>query len=268
MTLLDNLKEEKQFTIAERQVVAFINENLEIISAMTIGEVASKTNSSNASIIRICHKLGCHGFKEFKYQLVKSIESNKYIKQSVDFTTPFNNNETTFEIMNTVSSLYKESIDITHASLDPLKMEEIVDTIRNSKRLFIYAIGDTNMTVKNFINKLIKINYYPVLATDNHEELATSKNVQKEDCVMFVTYRADSLQLLDCMKIIKRSGCKSIVITASETSVLTRVSDFHILLPYKEKDHRMATFYSQLSFNYVLTIVYAMLHTKVKKTEL
>ncbi|MEG0593333.1 MAG: SIS domain-containing protein [Coprobacillus sp.] len=118
------------------------------------------------------------------------------------------------------------------------------------------------------MNKLMKINCYPVSATDNHEELATSQNVRKEDCVMFVTYRADSPVLIDCMKIVKKTGCKVIVITANEKSVLTKLSDYHIILPDKEKDNRIATFYSQLSFNYVLSVIYALIHTKVEKAEL
>ncbi|MEG0275800.1 MAG: MurR/RpiR family transcriptional regulator [Coprobacillus sp.] len=268
MSLLDSLKKEELFTLSEREVISYLVRNIEYIPSMTIGEIAEKTFSSNATIIRICHKVGCDGFKDFKYQLTKEIESNKYIQQTVDFTVPFDTCETTHEIMNNISSLYKESVDITHASLDPIEIERIVNTIYESKRMFIYSIGDTNLTVKNFINKLMKINYYPVSATDNHEELATSHNVKKDDCVMFVTYRGESSLFLECMQIIKRTGCKIIVITANEKSVLTKFSDYHILLPYKEKDNRIATFSSQLSFHYVLSVIYALIHNKVEKAEL
>lgn len=268
MSLLESLQKDDLFTLGERQVVSYLINNLTNLSSMTIGEIAKNTYSSNATLIRICHKLGCKGFKDFKYQLIKELESNKYTQQSVDFTVPFYPSETTHQIMNNISSLYKESVDIIHSCLDPLEIEKIVETICKSKRMFIYSIGDTNLTVKNFINKLMKINCYPISATDNHEELATSQNVRKDDCVIFVTYRADSLILIECMQIVKRTGCKVIVITANEQSVLTKLSDYHIILPYKEKDNRIATFYSQLSFNYVLSVIYALIYTKTEKSEL
>ncbi|MEG0593332.1 MAG: hypothetical protein RR512_08445 [Coprobacillus sp.] len=133
MNLLESLKKEEQFTTSEKEVVSYLNHNLAYLPSMTIGEIAKNTYSSNATIIRICHKLNCNGFKEFKYQLVKELESNKFTKQSVDFTVPFDTCETTHEIMNNISSLYKESVDIIHAYLDPIEIEKIVDAIYNSK---------------------------------------------------------------------------------------------------------------------------------------
>lgn len=69
---------------------------------------------------------------------------------------------------------------------------------------------------------------------------------------------------LKCMQEVKKSGAKIILITANRDSVLTRLSNNQIILPNKEHDDRIATFYSQLAFNYILTVIYALLHKKVE----
>lgn len=264
MSLLEKLKDNQLFTKAQLPVVTYINEHSEEISKITIGQLAKKTYSSNATIIRICQKLGYPGFREFKYQLLKKLESNKFVKQSVDFTKPFYLSESDFEIINNLSSLYKETIDIINANLDLKQLETIVRVIYQAKRVFIYSVGDTSLTVKNFMNKLIKINIYAILATEYHEELFTSKNVTSDDCAIFVTYRGQKDLFLKCMQEVKKSGAKIILITANRDSVLTRLSNNQIILPNKEHDDRIATFYSQLAFNYILTVIYALLHKKVE----
>ena len=66
------------------------------------------------------------------------------------------------------------------------------------------------------------------------------------------------------MQEVKKSGAKIILITANRDSVLTRLSNNQIILPNKEHDDRIATFYSHLAFNYILTVIYALLHKKVE----
>ncbi|MCD8028146.1 MAG: SIS domain-containing protein [Erysipelotrichaceae bacterium] len=141
-------------------------------------------------------------------------------------------------------------------------------TIIESNRLFIYSIGDTNLTVRNFMNKLLKINIYPISATDNHEEIYTSQNVQKNDCVLFVSYSGLSHHYEECINIIKPTHCPIMLITANTKSPLVSLADDIILIDDKEKDERIATFYSQLAFQYILTLLYALIYRRVKRAEL
>lgn len=268
MNILEKLKQVDLYTETEQQVIDFINQNIDKISSMTIGELAKQSFSSNATIIRICHKLHCSGYKDFKYQLVKELETHKYLHQSIDFTTPFHTSQSTFDIINNLSSLYKESIDIIHSSLHVSQLEIISKILFQSQRIFIYSYGDTSLTVKNFMNKLMKINIYPILATENHEEIATSMNITQNDCVLFVSYRAQSSSLIQCINMIKETKCPTIIITANADSILTQLCHYSIIIPNKEKDDKIATFYSQLAFHYILTIIYALLHRRKDDAEL
>jgi DNA-binding MurR/RpiR family transcriptional regulator len=267
MTLLERLKQDI-FNENEQVIIDYINNNLIAVSSMTIGEIVKNTYSSNASIIRITHKLGCEGYKDFKYQLTKELESSKYAKQSIDFTVPFYTLEGTYDVIKNMSTLYKESIDIINASLNSQLIDEVIDVMYHCERMFIYAIGDTNITVKSFMNKLFKDNYYAINATEYHEETAMSQNVRKNDCVLFVTYAGLSDTYKQCLQIIKKSGCKIIVITANEKHYLIEQCDYKIILPNKEKDHKIATFYSQLAFQYILDIIFSLLHNKIQKSNL
>lgn len=265
MRWMSLFEQKNLFTDVEWNVVQYIKENMYKITLMNIGELAKETYTSNATILRICRKLECNGFKELKRRLIKEIESQKHIKQTVDFTTPFYSSETVLEIINNISNLYKESIDIINSSIDIDVMEQIVKAICSAKRMFIYAIGDSKITAKSFINKLIKINYYAISATDNHEEISISTSVNSQDCALFISYSGKTVDYSNYFYILKKSGCKIITITANENSIIAKNSDLCILLPNKENDNKIATFYSQLAFQYVLNIIYSLLYAKLKK---
>lgn len=94
MSLIDNLSNEKLFTKSEIEVINFIKENPNLVLNMTIGELANQTFSSNTTIIRICKKLGFNGFRDFKIEYLRNIESLKYLNNETDFTLPFQENGT------------------------------------------------------------------------------------------------------------------------------------------------------------------------------
>lgn len=93
MSLIDNLSNEKLFTKSEIEVIDFIKENPNLVLNMTIGELANQTFSSNTTIIRICKKLGFNGFRDFKIEYLRNIESLKYLNNETDFTLPFQEND-------------------------------------------------------------------------------------------------------------------------------------------------------------------------------
>ena len=127
MSLIDNLSNEKLFTKSEIEVINFIKENPNLVLNMTIGELANQTFSSNTTIIRICKKLGFNGFRDFKIEYLRNIESLKYLNNETDFTLPFQENEPTWQIINSISNVYKDSINLINSELNIAELEDIVE---------------------------------------------------------------------------------------------------------------------------------------------
>lgn len=157
MNIIDLLDNETLFTKNELEIVHYIKENPQAVILMTIKELAQVTFSSNASIIRLCRKLGYKGFRDFKIDFMRYMESLKYVRQDIDFSFPFQSDEPTWQIINSLARVYKESIDLINSQLDIDELEKIVDLLDRSQRVFIYATGDSKMTAMGFTNKLIKI---------------------------------------------------------------------------------------------------------------
>lgn len=260
MTLLEKMNETTTFSQAEKNVVTYLLEHMNLIEDMTLEQLAKQTYTSNATIIRTCQKLGYKGYKQFKIQFVKESESAKYLADSVDFSIPFGGMEDSTAIMNKISNLYRESIDLCLQRIDPDAIAEIAKVLVRAKRIFIFAEGDTMFTVKGFINRLLKLNIYPILASETYEDVATSCNVSKEDCVLFISYSFKSSRFTRFFQRVRRKGADLIAITANEKHIIAQKSDYRLIVAHREENHKIATFYSQFVFEYLLNILYSMIY--------
>ena len=273
MSLIDNLSNEKLFTKSEIEVINFIKENPNLVLNMTIGELANQTFSSNTTIIRICKKLGFNGFRDFKIEYLRNIESLKYLNNETDFTLPFQENEPTWQIINSISNVYKDSINLINSELNIAELEDIVEVLDTSPRTFVFGIGDSKITAMNFINKLVKIGKFFILTTENNEQESFCKGITTDDCCLFITYDKNE-SYKACLKILFQKRCKIIVITSNCDNPLVKYSNYHIIIPHKEKDEKIVelnasvekihTFYSQLAFNYILSIIYSLIYKRNK----
>lgn len=262
MTILEKLENRINFTVTENQVVEYILEHFDKIETLTIDQLARETFTSHSTIIRVCQKLSLKGFKELKMRLVQERETNKFLSKNVNYSIPFQFNETSEDIIDNIYSLYKESINLIHSQIDKEELIQISQCLLDAKRIFIFAIGDSKLTAKSFINKMIKINLFPILATENNEELFISHSINKEDCALFITYSGQSPNFDQCLDIIKST--KTIVLTSSLESNLVQKCRYHIVLPNVEKEYKIATFYSQLALQYILNIIFSIIYNKRK----
>ena len=262
MTIIDKIKNQTNFTYTESSVVNYmLKNNLEVVN-LTIHQLAILTNTSNATIIRLCKKLGFNGFRDFKLALITELAALKYMTNSVDFSLPFFYNEDLSDIIHNLSSLFKDTIDLINMTVDVDIIKKVIDCIANCNQLVIFSVGDSRITAMSFVNKVLKINIRPIMATDNHEELVVANNMDANDCALFLSYSGKYELYNKCVKVVERKGSKIITLTAKPKSFLVDRSDYVIYMPDKEYDNNIARFYSQIGFEYLLSIIYSGLYSK------
>ena len=85
MKILQQLKE-NHYTESEQQVIDYLLDHLEDLTLLSINDLAKKSYTSNATIIRLCHKVGYQGYRQFKLALLQELEANKYMVSQVDYS--------------------------------------------------------------------------------------------------------------------------------------------------------------------------------------
>lgn len=259
--LLKQIVNFENFTTTEQIIANYILENTSLMENISIQELAKRTFTSNASIIRFVQKLGIKGFKEFKIQLLKSLEQLD-LEAEIDPNVPFEGNSSLMKISEDIMHLSLQAIKETYHLLNETQLMQMTKHLYHAKRLFLFASGDSQIRAESFQNKLWKINKYAILAKDREEWALNTANLLIDDCAFFISYDAKSANDLFAAQMLKERGVPILLLTSFPDSELGKLSDVIITVSRLEttETEKIATYSSQAAFEYILNVLFSTLY--------
>lgn len=218
-SVLENINDnyELLFT-AEKKVAHYILNNAERAVTTNVSELADLSGASDATVIRMCKRIGYEGFYQMKIKLSHDLGKGSLVKLQSGNQRPENIKDI-FQLI--VSNL----LDIEKKQNIELIMD-CVNLIKNSKVVHIIASGNTIPVAMDMSFRLAKLG---IRATNdiiseysiNNISLATS-----EDLVIAITHSGGSRYVIRALELAKEREIKTIVITESERSPAASVADF------------------------------------------
>lgn len=261
--VIEQLKQQKGFSPSEMNLATFILNYGEEMSYLSIRELADLTFNSTTSIQRFCRKLGCDGYKEFKIRYLKELSQGNTELMSVDVNRPFHFGAQASVIADHLSKVYKKAIQATMNSMDYDKINQCADLIRKADRILLYGSGDSGLTARAFMNRLIKLGKQCTFAMEYNEYSTYSKLSDSRTLGIFVTYRGGANILLRSAKLLKINHAPYIVLSSNVHTELTDNAAVHLTIPsYETQSDNIATFYSQECFAFCLNVIYSVVYTR------
>lgn len=266
MAIIDSLKKQAGLTDTEKRIAEYILDNLADMSNINIQDLAKKAYSSHSAVIRLTKKLGFTGFRDFRIALVQEIQNSLYITNEVDPNFPFKPFDNSQDIAKKMADLCVDSIQKTASQLDKKVLDEVAKLLIDSKRVFLFGTGDSQIRARSFQNKFNKINRYLIIADEYGDTAWSTLNAESDDLAIFISYRGNIVDYVKHMKYLKRKGIAMVVFTSDKSSPMAQLTDLCIEVPTGEFGFvKVGTFASQISFEYVLdtlfSIVYANSYT-------
>ncbi|NMI03721.1 MurR/RpiR family transcriptional regulator [Paenibacillus sp. SZ31] len=262
MKILTQLTDMHNFTPNEKSIASYILTHKDRILHLNVQELAKVTYTSHSAINRLIHKLELTGFKEFIIRLAREFEQDSAQNISnVDPNYPFSLGESSLQVAKEIAELMKETIEKNVAYMDDDLLSHTAQLLDRAERIFIYAMGDSQIRAKSFQNKLFKINKYVVIATELSEWAHHTVNLTTRDCAIFLTYHGKSQSYITAAHHFKREHIPFITITATSHSELAKLSTICIRVPNDEvKLAKIGSFSSQIAFEYVLNVIYSCIY--------
>ena len=211
--------------------------------------------------------MNCSGFSEFKQKLIKELEAEKYIKNTVNFDVPFSTDANDLSIFKDMASLYKETVDLVQKNLDHARAIEAANLIVRSDLVYMYAVGDSAITAEAFANRLAMLGKMSQFAMLRSQHRALTEIAEKKDCALFVSYSGKWPMVNESLTRLKEKKVPIIALTGNRESELYKKADVRILIPSKETDNKVSTFYSQIAFMFILNSIYSLVYMKTKSKQ-
>lgn len=193
-----------ELTSTEKQVLYYIDQNLDEAKKLSLTEIAKVNNVSTTTIVRMTHKLGLEGFSELRY-LLKTIEN----QQSLLNDNPVERYQTEF-----LSAFETISIE---------ELEKLSERIKNAKRVIVVGVGLSKMLAEYFSMLLMQTNKQTHYTYESHMIDLLPNMVEPKDLVFFISSSGETQTVIKAAEKLSYKVVETAAITNTSDSALGKL---------------------------------------------
>lgn len=192
----------------EMLVYDYIIKNKQIVTFMTIRELAEAVHVSTSTVIRFCKKMDCDGYSEFrvKFKMFLNEEKDQNTKADVE------------ELQH-----YFKSMD---APSQERQLEDAAEMIRRARRVIFVGTGTSGILGKygaRFFSNVGKFTqsiddpYYPI-----------QEDMLENTVIIALSVTGETEEIIRMIHEFKQHNCKILSITNKNSSTLAKISDMNL----------------------------------------
>lgn len=250
------IKDQSNFSNAEKEVNHYVISNLESIQKMSVRELAKETFTTTTTIMRYCKKIGYRGFEDFKINIKNDLKDLDYD----DFL--IKGSENVIHVMNKMKMLYDNVVENTLQLLSVTQLERIVSKLANFKYVD-FIVYDANIAFAEYashyfflIGKICNIH------TSIDEQILFSMNVQAEDHLVIIISRSGSSErLLKVVKELKKRKVYTILFTQSYYTLVSKYCEESIIALYNNNFDKFGDCIFYTSVKYIIDCLIGIYYT-------
>lgn len=213
-----------KLTNKEREAYQFLNTHQQLISYMSLRDIAKQTHISTATILRLITKMGYKSFQEYKF----SLKEDESVDLSYDLT------EIIKALKHFEDDYYEE------------KLYEIAGLLKETNAVIFHGIGGSAPIAAYGARKLAETGLFSFSSSD---PFFINASMLKQRADIFLSISGNTKEILDLATLVskdKESGQFSIAITANLSSELAKLCDWTIAYPLTIKRDQQFISTSQL----------------------
>jgi len=257
MNLMDTLFYQKvqgnkyRLTNADQRVSDFILSNPERIIYLSITEVADLSGTSEASIVRLCRKLGYMGFQDLKIQLAREIvTSQERIHEEL------NEDDDALSIKNKLFNSTISTLEMTKEALDHYEIDRAIEAVAAARKTVIIGSGNSAAIAQDALHKLLRLQLDVQVYNDSHMQMIGVSALSDKDVLIAFSHSGSSKNIVDSVKLAKKKKATIICITASGTSPLTKLADIKLFTCSSEVKYRLYALSSRIAEMVIIDCIY------------
>lgn len=248
----------EQLPASERKIAEYILENPYGVVNCKVNELAEKTNSSGAAVIRLCKSLGLNGFQDLKVRIAGDLgkpEEPGYRDIERDETAEMIVQKT---LNNSIQSLRDSSEVINYEEL-----KKAIDVLLKAKNVHFFGIGASSIIAVDAQQKLLRINKNATAFSDAHLVATLIANADPNDVVFTISFSGETVEVIEVTKLAKEQDIQTISLTKYGPSSVAALADINLYTSYSnEAPFRSAATSSRLAQLFIIDILFLSMATE------
>lgn len=212
----------------QKQIADYIYKNYDKAAFMTASRLGDEVGISESTVVRFASELGYEGYPGFQKVLREMIKSKLTSIQRIEVSNDRIKKE------NILKSMLLQDIDVIKATLEDIdekNFNEVVDSILEAKKIYIIGVR-SSAHLASFLGyylNLIFDNVVLIYTTAMGEFFEQIIKASENDIVIGISFPRYSRRTVKAIQYAKVQGAKSVAITDSIESPLSKYSDYSLI---------------------------------------
>jgi len=239
---------------AERRVASYLVEHATEAAELTVGDVAHAADSSVATVVRVCKKVGFEGFQDFKMHLVRDLAAP--LASGYDEVDPEDSGRVVVQKMFAAAIA---SLQETSRLAESRPLLEAVETIETAEEVAVFGVGTSAYVALDAARRLMRVGVRVNAETSGIDQAVRAALLKPRDVVIAVSSSGVSTELVDAVSVARDNAAKVIVVTHTPHSPLAKLGDVVLVVSAQESAFGTEAMASRLATLALLDSLFVLL---------
>ncbi|WP_205174916.1 MurR/RpiR family transcriptional regulator [Bacillus pakistanensis] len=238
---------------SERKIAEYILEHPGKVIKFTTAELAEKSNTSAAAVIRLCKSLGIKRFTELKVRLAGDLANKDDSTGYRDISA----NESLYSIIEKSRTNSIQSINETAELIQEEMVQKAIHVLEKAKNIHLFGIGASHIISLDAQQKFLRIKKNATAFSDLHLVATLIANSSEDDVVFGISYSGETEEVAKVLKLAKEKGAKTISLTKYGGSKVANITDISLHTSFtREAPFRSGATSSRLAQLFMIDVLF------------
>lgn len=246
----------EELPVSERKVAKYVSDNLDSMVGLSVEELALRSGSSQAAVVRFCKKVGCKGYRDFSIRLVGELAAAQRTNMRKSAYSEIRAGDKAGNVIAKVCHHNIQAIEDTLSLMEPDQVEMAADRLFHAQRIDLYAMAASNLVAQDAQQKFMRINKRVTAYSDPHLQLSSASTLTPSDVAIALSWSGETREVLEAAELAKLNGAFIIAITRFGKVSLASYADVHFGLSAPEMAIRSGAMSSRIAQMTMIDILF------------
>ena len=244
----------KYFGLLAQKLAPFGYDPEKLIQEKTV-DLARRSGTDSAQVVRLCQKLGFEGFTDLKSKIMMEfLEQKNTLQRQVALP-----NDPVEKLKKMFSEDFTRTINGTLEELDDSQLVKAVKMISQAHNIFLFGMGASQLAARDMQTKLLRLGLSAFFIDDVEMMRVFGKTLTGSDLIFLISFSGATEYIVSIAQLAKKNQVPIISLTNYPDSPLARLSTTVLMTTANEDKVRVGAMTSIISQFLVIDLLTSML---------
>ena len=252
---------------SEKKAADYILEHMKEVRAMSLSQLAARCRVSQPTIVRMVKALGYEGFRSFKDAIIEEMaqENRETPSPYAIYGYSISEKDEVSDVPAKMAAAASAMIERSMKSISLKTYQNVIQKIRTARQIALYGIENSSAACCDLETKLTYLGLNCRYLEDPYLQRISASSLTEQDAAVGISYSGASRDTVDALKMAKKQGATTIVITNFRDSLISRYADYLLCTTQEQMFYGNAIF-SRTSQTLIVDMIYMGLLTSDYET--